>query len=121
MQNIRNAFDPKYVGRGDFFDIPGHIQKVIQLPYYLFMSCFIIGTILMLCSVFTHKDEVMMVTMLFTVIAFWINLIALVFLIICSFWYKDYTLIILQKTSLLLINIPIAFFYLLLILHSFNF
>ena len=119
MQPILNYFNPKYMGNHDQEDMPGDLKNHLQLPFYLFTTSFSAGTLLMLLSVFTHADDVMRVTLYFTMIAFLINLIFLILFIVYALYYSGYTLLILQKTSILLLNIPVVIVYAFFILKSF--
>lgn len=118
MHQIINFFNPWYQVKPNTDTMPYYLKKFIPLPFYVFIICFFIGTSLMVACIATHKNDTMMAAYLFTGVALCINLIVLIIFIGVSCYHKKHALFILQKTSVLLINIPVTVFYFILIVQS---
>ncbi len=81
----------------------------------------IIGTIILV--LYFIPDEGLKMTMLivgycYVVIAIVINLLALIILIISIFYYQLYWKYLLTKMGILLLNIPVAILYFLVVMYS---
>jgi len=82
-------------------------------------SSFIIGTLLL--AVYLYFDNPFGIEKIgfgFTLIAFWVNLILLIILIISAFVSPRFKIEILKTCGILLLNIPIAYGYLLMVIWS---
>ncbi|QRM89535.1 hypothetical protein FG167_09935 [Lacinutrix sp. WUR7] len=82
-------------------------------------SSFVIGTLLL--AVYLYFDNPYNITQIglgYIIITFWINLILLVILIISAFVSPRFKIEILKTCGIMLLNIPIAYGYLLLVIWS---
>ena len=82
---------------------------------------FIIGTILLaLYLYFNHTNLIMKIGILYIIIAFCVNIILLVVLLIFFCIQTQFRLEILKTCGLMLLNLPIAFGYFILVIDRLN-
>lgn len=86
------------------------ITQLLKLPIWIFSISFGIGTLILL-SYFYGIEIMFPLGFLFLVFAFFVNAAVAGSLLICAFLFREYQQQILLKTSILLINIPIAMIY----------
>jgi hypothetical protein len=101
--------------------IENRVDLILLLSNWLFKITLGIGSLLFLLF-WTINDYASLINigLFYTVIAFVINAIAFLLLIVFSFPYTFYQKAILFKASLLLLNLPITFFYLYLVVSYIN-
>lgn len=93
-----------------------HINSLLQVPVITALISFIIGTIFFGLFI-AGNEEMLIYGFFYVVIAAIINFVILLLLIAVSFANKKYQTIILLRTSLMLVNIPVAVLYLYLIFN----
>jgi len=118
MQHVLNFFNPQYTGKQDINKIPKKIKQLLVLPLYIFSSSFIIGNLLFVAFMTTKAHALVSPGFIFLYAAFIINILFLLLFIVYAFMYKQYALLILQKASVLLLNIPVAILYTYLVLET---
>lgn len=124
MHQIINFFNPWNMGKHEPDRIPRSVKQFLALPFYVFLSSLTIGSLLCVGFLITkssHHDNagyILYAGYGFVVIALIINLCMLIFFISYAFFHKCCTLLILQKTSILLLNIPVTVFYIFLVFQS---
>ncbi|OIQ20154.1 MAG: hypothetical protein BM557_05655 [Flavobacterium sp. MedPE-SWcel] len=95
------------------------VEILKQLPVWFFSISFITGTILLLLHLIIPKNfGYIEFGIVYTFIAFAINSLLLIGLIITSFYYKKHQKTILIRGTLLLLNIPIALIYLFIVMSN---
>jgi hypothetical protein len=83
-----------------------------RIPVWLFKISFCTGTLLLVLGMLFRKcDPIILIGFFYTIIAFAVNAIAFVVLIILSFVFRTHSYKIRFNTALLLVNIPIAVLY----------
>ncbi|MDO6598270.1 hypothetical protein Q4512_15205 [Oceanihabitans sp. 2_MG-2023] len=95
------------------------MKNIILTSKITAATSFIIGTVLL--AVYLYFDNLKNLEQIgfgFILIAFWINLILLVILIISAFVKPKFRIEILKTCAILLLNIPIAIGYFFLVLWS---
>lgn len=92
---------------------PKYINEILKMPLWTFSISFGLGTlILLLYLVDKNRTEYVFIIGFFYVLAaIVLNFAMLLLLIVCAIINKEYRLQILERTSLILINIPIAILY----------
>ncbi|MFL9845152.1 hypothetical protein [Flavobacterium rhizosphaerae] len=120
MQTIINFFSPYDYGRHNPNQVPNSLKDLLIWPFYIFRLCFIAGTTLMLLYIVTKLQVLVLIGFFYTVAAVVLNLLLVLCYGIYAFTQPYYRLLILQKATILLLNIPIAILYMVL-LFGFNF
>lgn len=111
MWQLLNFFNPTHYGRRHEDEIPEYIKNYLKEPIVVFKLSFIAGTVLFLLYIVTRFEGLLVIGHFYVVITALINLIVFgVFMIMAIINYR-YGLLILQKTSVQLLNIPIALLY----------
>lgn len=94
------------------------VEGLIQLPLATAVISFTIGTVLFLLYMLNKKaitigdeDSLLIIGFFYVVIAFVINTFILIAMLVFSFMFRPWQMLILQKTALMLINIPVAVIY----------
>lgn len=91
--------------------LPIQIQWSLTIPKQIFTLFFLVGTLLILLFGILKSFEILLIGWYYVIGSVIINLLVLLVQIVFSFVYKKHQLIILKRTSILLLNIPIALFY----------
>ena len=103
-----------------FKELPKKIQDILQLPMVVALVSFVLGTVLFILywimpynqiTIGQESFSLPVAGLFYTVIAFVLNALLFLALIICSFVYRQYQITILKYTAILLVNIPIAILY----------
>lgn len=115
MKYIPDFFNPAHTGKHPTNSLPDYVSSILYLPKVIFGLSFICGTVLLLLYLITHQTGLVILGFYYVYCATAFNLLILAVMIVLGLYYQKYFLLILQKTSILLINIPIAigYFYLL--------
>ncbi len=95
---------------------PKYINEILKMPLWTFIISFGLGTLILLlfmvCMVNKdNPDKVIITGIIYVLAATVINFALLLFLIVCAFVHKEYRKQILERTAVMLINIPIAVLY----------
>lgn len=112
MKTIPDFFNPHHTGNYPADNIPDLVSSMLFLPGVIFGLSFTCGTALLLVYIITQDNSLLVPGFLYLYAAAAINLLVLAAMAIFGLYYFRYLLLILQKTSILLINIPIAIGYL---------
>jgi hypothetical protein len=94
------------------------IRTILHAPLWTFVISFCLGTILLLLYLIDKDDSLIIIGILYLALAFVLNLAALMVLIALSFIHKEYQKVILLNTSVMLLNIPIALAYFVIIINN---
>jgi len=93
-------------------EMPEIVYKILKMPLKTALTSFAIGTfLLLLFFVAPEKDPVIGVGICYVILAFAINSAAFMIFIGLSFRHRSYQWDIIGRAGLLLINIPIAYLY----------
>ncbi len=88
------------------------IKIILQIPVVATVISFVIGSVFFGLYITGNESEnIFVFGFFYVIIAVIINLVILLILIALSFIHKEHQNIILLRTSLLLINIPVAVLY----------
>ena len=117
MQQVINFFNPWYLGKYRFNKMPQSLRRYIKVPFFIFLAAFSIGNILFAAYLLIKAHFILKTGLLFFNIASLIHVAFIIAFIAYSFYHKQYTLLILQKTSVLVINIPVTIIYVYIILQ----
>ena len=91
---------------------PENGEIAARIPIWFFKISFCTGTLLLVLGMLFRKcDPIFLIGFFYTIIAFAINAIAFVILMILSFVFTTHGYEIRFNTMLLLVNIPIAILY----------
>ena len=103
-------------------EITEETVKLIKIiPQIIAILSFAIGTaLLLLYLIGNNKSYYSEIGAYYILIAILINSLLFLGIIITSYFYKEYQLEIIKKSFLLLINIPIAILYLIIIIYINN-
>ena len=88
-----------------------HINNILQVPVVTTLISFIIGTVFFGLYI-AGNEEILIYGLFYVLISAMTNFVILLLLSAISFNNKKYQTIILQRTSLMLVNIPVAILYL---------
>ncbi len=100
-------------------ELPNEIALLKQIPIWLFGISFTGGTILLALYLINPRTENYMVMgYMYVAMALIINSIVFIGLAIASFICRQYQTIILARATLLLLNVPIAVIYFLIVVYS---
>jgi hypothetical protein len=111
MKNILIFFNPKHTGRYPYIITPA-VTRALYLPLVIFSLSFIWGTLLLLLFAITKSKDLYWPGYIYVLSAISFNLMILASMLLFALVYNRYFWLILQKTCILLVNIPIAWFYL---------
>ncbi len=92
-------------------NLPSRIRLLLSLPKQIFKISLALGTIALLLFIALKSTSLLIIGFYYVELAAAFNLFALGALIIFSFIEKKHQKTILMKTSIILVNIPIALFY----------
>ncbi|MFP9113898.1 hypothetical protein ACLI1A_08130 [Flavobacterium sp. RHBU_3] len=118
MKTVLNFFSPNHYGKTLAENIPDNIKDVISQPYQLFKATFsIITTVFLLILILPQRFVLVFLFILaiagtpivLAMAIFYILFLATLFTVAIT--NRPYALLILQKSSILLLNIPISFIY----------
>ena len=90
-------------------------RSLNDIGKWIAIFSFIIGTILLLCFYFFDNDNIFLIGYLYILFAIIVNLIILIFLVINNSKGKN-----LKTIGLILLNIPIAYFYFYIVIFLLN-
>lgn len=94
------------------FSSPENGEIAAKIPIWLFKISFCTGTLLLVLGMLFRKcDPIFLIGFFYTIIAFAVNAIAFVILMILSFVFTSHSYKIRFNTALLLVNIPVAVLY----------
>jgi hypothetical protein len=93
------------------------IKAILQAPVWTFGISFTLGTILLLLHMIGQDEGLLVIGLLYVVAAFVVNLIVLLVLVALSFIHRAYQNVILQNAALILLNIPIAIVYIIIVFN----
>jgi hypothetical protein len=115
MKSILNFFNPNHTGKYPAEALPEFVTNIIYIPRVIFWLSFICGTGLLLLYLIIQDISLVIIGFYYVYAATFFNLFILAIIIISSLFSLKYFLLLIQKTSILLLNIPIAigYFYLL--------
>lgn len=102
-------------------ELPYQIIWLKQIPIWVFSLSFLGGTILLVQYFITQNIETndyVKNGLTYIILSFFTNSIIFIGLAIASFIYKQYQTIILARATLMLLNVPIAIFYIFIIIYS---
>lgn len=96
---------------------PKYINEILKTPLWTFIISFGLGTFILLlflvCMVNKdNPDKVIITGIIYVFAATVINLALLLFLIVCAIIHKEYRKQLLERTAVMLLNIPIVILYL---------
>jgi len=87
------------------------LNQLLKLPVWVFSTSFTIGTIILLLHLYGERELSLTLGILFIMFALAVNATLFSALLLCSYLFKEYQTEILQKASILLINIPVVVLY----------
>ena len=91
---------------------PKYIDEILKMPLWTFIISFSIGTILLLLFLIDKNNSNVLITgFLYVLLAIPINFALLLFLIVCAIVHKECRKQILERTAVMLLNVPIAILY----------
>ena len=98
-----------------------HETFIGKLSTQVAIASFVIGTVLLILGItFRENEPIVLIGYLFVILAFFLNVFMLGCLVICwAMNWRNYKYYIV-KTLILVANIPIAFLYLLTLLHYYE-
>jgi len=82
--------------------------KFLITSKYLFKTCLSIGLVILMGFFFTQNDLFALYGLLYLIFATVLNLVFLLFFLICAFVYKSKYEECIQAILILLINVPVA-------------
>lgn len=101
--------------------VENYYQEIKKISYKCAIISFGLGTFLLLLFILTKVDNVAILGYFYVVLAFTINTILFFFNLLCAFFTKNYRNKFLINSGILLINVPIALFYLYLMVEVLGF
>lgn len=110
MENLINFFDPTcdtYKGN----PIPYSVKRLLKAPFQFFIFFFVSGSLLLLFYLVTKNNNLLIIGAMYTAIAILANLLFVLLYIGYALHHRDYWDLILQKASILLLNIPVTILY----------
>lgn len=101
------------------------IQFILRLPLVTAALSFIIGTVILTLyyiekdspktivneEVVSTAEEIIYIGLAYVILAFLINMLVLVAMLVCALVYRKYKIPILRNTAVLLVNIPVVVLY----------
>ncbi|AWH86466.1 hypothetical protein HYN59_15715 [Flavobacterium album] len=96
-------------------DIPLDILRAIQIPKRVFLTSLIIGTLLLIAFLITKDPGLIGIGICYVAIAFVANTGTLISMIVYALRHRKHLSLILWHTPILLLNIPIAWMYMIIV------
>jgi len=118
MEDILNYFNPCNFGKYDANGLPEIFKNCFWVSMYTVSLSFFIGTLLFMSFILSHNDGLLIIGFIYVVAATLIHLFLLFFLIVYACMYQKFAGLILQKASVLLLNIPPAILYIYIIFNN---
>ncbi len=101
-------------------DIPLNILRAIHLPRLVFAVSLAAGSLLLLAFLLTRDPGLIGVGIGYIVIASFVNTGVLAGMVACAFRHRKHLADILWHTPILLLNIPIAYVYTMIVVNVFR-
>lgn len=98
------------------YDIPLEVSRKVQVPKWSFLISLVVGSILLVLFLLTKEPGLIVIGIYYLLLAIIANLIVLVRMVHFALRYKTYMSFILRHTAILLLNLPIALAYYLIVM-----
>lgn len=95
------------------------IRWLHKVPVWAFCISFSIGTLLLLLYMAGEYELILIAGFLYVLFAAFINSVILLAMVAISFSHRKYQKTLLQNTSLMLLNIPIAIVYFIILTNNY--
>ena len=115
MYAIINFFDPWYYGSLDPARVPNTVKYAIRWPLRIFLLSFTLGSMLFAGYQLLKSETLLVIGFFYVMAAVAFNLLTLIVFLVMCLQYNQFSVLILKKTAILLLNIPIAIIYFVLI------